>query len=185
MKCINKPWSISGCSDAAVAELAELAEQQRLRLISPRKWFRDAIEASTDPALLNYRLIAQWLGESIPDTRSLTLALNNSLCFGLYRNGRQIGFARVVTDMAETWVIRNLYISPEYRFIGLGSWLLHCCLSHPCARGCRSIIAMGEPAPDFFERNGFMAFPSLPGIYVTTLHDGGYDPICAQSRSRH
>nr|WP_242634044.1 GNAT family N-acetyltransferase [Pantoea allii] len=145
MKCINKPWSIPGCSDAAVAELAE---QQRLRLISPRKGFRDAIEASTDPALLNYRLIAQWLGESIPDTRSLTLALDNSLCFGLYRNGRQIGFARVVTDMAETWVIRNLSISPEYRFIGLGSWLLHCCLTHPGTRGCRSIIAMGEPVPE-------------------------------------
>ncbi|MGJ0480054.1 GNAT family N-acetyltransferase [Pantoea agglomerans] len=182
MKFINKPHSIPGCSDAAVADLAE---QQRLRLISPRKWFRDAIEASTDPALLNTRLISQWLAESIPDTRSLTLALNNSLCFGLYRNGRQIGFARVVTDMAETWVIRNLFISPEYRFIGLGSWLLHCCLSHPGARGCRSIIAMGEPVPDFFERNGFMAFPSLPGVYVTTLHEGAYDPICAKSASRH
>jgi len=44
--------------------------------------------------------------------------LNNSLCFGLYRNGRQIGFAWVVTDMVETWVIRNLFISPEYRFVG-------------------------------------------------------------------
>lgn len=182
MKCINKPHSIPGGRDAAVADRTE---QQRLRLISPHKWFRNSIEASTDPVLLNYRLVSQWLGASIPDTRTLTLALNNSLCFGLYRNGRQIGFARVVTDMAETWVIRNLFISPEYRFIGLGSWLLHCCMSHPGARGCRSIIAMGEPVPDFFERNGFMAFPLLPGVYVTTLHEGIHDPICAKSASRH
>ncbi|MEN4793344.1 GNAT family N-acetyltransferase [Pantoea agglomerans] len=182
MKCINKPYSIPGCSDAAVADLAE---QQRFHLISPRKGFRDAIEASTDPALLNYRLISQWLGASIPDTRSLTLALANSLCFGLYRNGRQIGFARVVTDMAETWVIRNLFISPEYRFIGLGSWLLRCCLSHPGTMGCRIIIAMGEPVPDFFERNGFMAFPSLPGVYVTNLHDGIHQLVCEKSASRH
>lgn len=182
MKCFTKPYSIAGGSDAAVAELAE---QQRLRLISPRKWFRDAIEVNTDTALLNKRLIAQWLGATLPDARSLTLALNSSLCFGLYRNGRQIGFARVVTDMVETWVIRNLFISPEYRFVGLGSWLLHCCLSHPGARGCRNIIAMGEPVPAFFERNGFMAFPSLPGVYVTTLHDGNHTPVCTNSASRH
>ncbi|KAA5931627.1 GNAT family N-acetyltransferase [Pantoea sp. Bo_2] len=182
MKCLNKPWSISVCREVA---LADLARQQRLRLIWSRKWFRDAIEASTDPSLLNYRLIAQWLGATIPDSRALILALNNSLCFGLYRNGRQIGFARVVTDMAETWVIRNLFISPEYRFVGLGSWLLHCCLSHPGTRGCRHIVAMGEPVPDFFERNGFIACPSLPGIWVTASHDGINDPICARSASSH
>lgn len=102
MKCVNAPFSLPVSGDAA---LIELAEQQRLRLMSPRKWFRDAIEVNTDPARLNPRLIAQWLGATIPDARLLTLALNSSLCFGVYRNARQIGFARVITDMAETWVI--------------------------------------------------------------------------------
>ncbi|TDS72072.1 hypothetical protein C7434_0873 [Pantoea sp. PNA 14-12] len=118
MKCVNAASFLPVCGDAVIADLAE---QQRLRLLSPRKWFRETMEINTDPSMLNPRLIAQWLGSAIPDARLLTLALNSSLCFGLYRHTRQIGFARVVTDMAETWVIQDLFISPEYRYIGLGS----------------------------------------------------------------
>ncbi len=50
MKCVNAPFSLPVSGNAA---LVELAEQQRLRLMSPRKWFRDAIEVNTDPARLN------------------------------------------------------------------------------------------------------------------------------------
>lgn len=183
MKCVNAPFSLPVSGDAA---LIELAEQQRLRLMSPRKWFRDAIEVNTDPTRLNPRLIAQWLGATIPDARLLTLALNSSLCFGVYRNARQIGFARVITDMAETWVIQDLFISPEYRFIGLGSWLLRCCLSHPGACGCHRIIALSESAPEFLQHNGFICHPSLPGIYVAPpLYHGVDYPAGSDITRRH
>ncbi|AUX95004.1 GNAT family N-acetyltransferase [Mixta gaviniae] len=170
MKSLNPAASRPTGGYSAVAELAE---QQRLRLLSPRKWIRESMEISTDPALLNLPLIAQWLADKFPDIRNLRLALSGSLCFGLYRNGRQIGFARIVTDMVDTWVIRDLFISPEYRFIGLGSWLLNCSVAHPAARGCRRILCLSESAPAFLERNGFSSHPALPGIYVAEVAFSG------------
>ncbi|WP_282498703.1 GNAT family N-acetyltransferase [Pantoea stewartii] len=182
MKCVNAASFLPVCGDAVIADLAE---QQRLRLLSPRKWFRKTMEVNTDPAMLNPRLIAQWLGSAIPDARLLTLALNSSLCFGLYRHTRQIGFARVVTDMAETWVIQDLFISPEYRYIGLGSWLLHCCLTHPGASGCHRIIALSDSAQDFLERNGFICHASLPGLYLRAVAPYGLSDSLSADRAHH
>ncbi|WP_205955236.1 GNAT family N-acetyltransferase [Pantoea stewartii] len=182
MKCVNAASFLPVCGDAVIADLAE---QQRLRLLSPRKWFRETMEVNTDPAMLNPRLIAQWLGSAIPDARLLTLALNSSLCFGLYRHTRQIGFARVVTDMAETWVIQDLFISPEYRYIGLGSWLLHCCLTHPGASGCHRIIALSDSAQDFLERNGFICHASLPGLYLRVVAPYGLSDSLSADRAHH
>jgi len=171
MKSVNPAYTRTTGGFSAVADLAE---QQRLRLLSPRKWFRDALEINTDPALLDHRLIFQWLAAKSPDARHLALALSSSLCFGLYRNERQIGFARIVTDMAETAVIRDLYITPEYRFIGLGSWMLSCCVSHPAARGCRTVICLSETAPEFLEKCGFRSTPAFPGIYGVNVEHPGY-----------
>ncbi|WP_205950069.1 GNAT family N-acetyltransferase [Pantoea stewartii] len=182
MKCVNAASFLPVCGDAVIADLAE---QQRLRLLSPRKWFRETMEVNTDPSMLNPRLIAQWLGSAIPDARLLTLALNSSLCFGLYRHTRQIGFARVVTDMAETWVIQDLFISPEYRYIGLGSWLLHCCLTHPGASGCHRIIALSDSAQNFLERNGFICHASLPGLYLRAVAPYGLSDSLSADRAHH
>lgn len=182
MKSVNTSSFLPVCGDTVVADLAE---QQRLRLLSPRKWFRETMEVNTDPAMLNPRLIAQWLGSAIPDARLLTLALNSSLCFGLYRHNRQIGFARVVTDMAETWVIQDLYISPEYRYVGLGSWLLHCCLTHPGASSCHRIIALSDSAQDFLEHNGFICHASLPGLYLRAVAPYGLSDSAHPNRGHH
>src|SRR5262249_53160583 len=61
-------------------------------------------EISTDKARLDLPLIHAFLARShwasgIP-LATLKKAIDNSLAFGLYRRGRQIGFARVVTDHA-------------------------------------------------------------------------------------
>lgn len=171
MKNLNPACGISANGSSA---MADLAEQQRIRLLSPRKWFRDTFEVSTDSCLLTHKLIFQWLKESIPDARRLALALSTSLCFGIYRNHRQIGFARVVTDMAETAVIRDLYITPEYRFIGLGSWLLSCCISHPAARGCNTLMCLSKTSPEFLNKCGFRSHPFLPDVFAPDAAHTGY-----------
>lgn len=130
MKSLKPAFGMSATGSDIVSELAE-HQRLRLRLLSQIKWFRDTLEVSTDPSLLNHKLIFQWVEEAMPDARRLALALSSSLCFGVYRHGRQIGFARIVIDLTETAVVRDLNITQEYRFTGLGSWLLSCCVSHP------------------------------------------------------
>jgi hypothetical protein len=59
-------------------------------------------EVSTDPQRLDLDVIHGFLRESYWSpgiARALVeRAVANSFCFGAYQNGRQVGFARVVTD---------------------------------------------------------------------------------------
>ena len=146
--------------------VASLAEQQRLRLLSPRKWYRGSLMVSTDKLLLDCHFLTQALATSRHDPRQRALALRGSLCFGLYRNQRQIGFARQITDLCSTAMICDLFISPEYRFCGLGSWLLNCCLSHPATRHCGTLFALTATASPFLHKNGFISVAGAPGIHL-------------------
>lgn len=59
---------------------------------------------STDPAQLDVAMIHQFLTTSywVPGIERTTveISIENSLCFGLHREAREIGFARIVTDYA-------------------------------------------------------------------------------------
>jgi GNAT superfamily N-acetyltransferase len=64
----------------------------------------DAIEIDSDKSRLDLALIHAFLArshwaEGIPFA-VMKKAIDNSLAFGLYRDGCQIGFARIVTDHA-------------------------------------------------------------------------------------
>ena len=74
--------------------------------------------------------------KGIPRT-TLELALNNSLCFGMRHNSKQVGFGRVVTDRATFAYLADVFIVPTYRGRGLGKWLVSCMLAHPKLQGLR------------------------------------------------
>ncbi len=63
-------------------------------------------EVSTDPARLDVALIHRWLSQESHWARGIPRdtverALANALNFAAFdRNGRQVGFARIVTDKA-------------------------------------------------------------------------------------
>jgi GNAT superfamily N-acetyltransferase len=59
-------------------------------------------------------------------------ALRHSIGFGLYDpDGRQAGFARVVSDMALRAHLNDVYVLPAYRGAGLGKALVAAVLAHP------------------------------------------------------
>jgi GNAT superfamily N-acetyltransferase len=59
-------------------------------------------------------------------------ALEHSMAFGLYTGeGRQIGFARVVTDRAIRAHLNDVYVLSTYRGRGLGKGLVGAVLDHP------------------------------------------------------
>lgn len=66
--------------------------------------------------------------------------IENSLCFSLFRNTEQVGFARVVTDHSVFSWLSDLVISPELRGQGLGRWLLQCILDHPAISGTQFVL---------------------------------------------
>jgi len=84
-------------------------------------------------------------------------ALKNSLCFGLFHNSRQIGFARAITDRAAIAYMADVFVLPAFRGRGLGKWLVSCVLAHPELQGLRRWILVTLDAHGVYEQNGFAA----------------------------
>src|SRR5688500_12901458 len=62
------------------------------------------------------------------------------LCFGVYANNKQVGYARVITDTATFAYLAYVFIDENYRDRGLGKWLVKMILKHPDLQGLRRII---------------------------------------------
>lgn len=115
---------------------------------------------STDPARLDIDTIHVFLSTRAywsPDLPRPVLekAVSNSLCFGVYENGRQAGFARVVTDLATFAYICDLFILEEYRGKGLSKWLVSCILAHPELQNLRRWLLITRDAHGLYSRFGF------------------------------
>lgn len=86
--------------------------------------------------------------------KQVSLSLDNSVCYGMYREDALIGFARVITDFATTFYLADVVIDPAYRRTGLGTELLTFIMSRPAYRGLRGILTTRD-AHGFYERFGF------------------------------
>ena len=96
---------------------------------------------------------SEW-AKAIPRAR-LEKSLRNSLCFGLFHDDRQIGFARVISDLATIAYLGDVFVLPEYRGRGLSKWLMECVCSHPDLQSLRRWILVTEDAHGLYRRYGF------------------------------
>ncbi len=121
---------------------------------------------SDDPARLNIDAIHDFLchhshwATNIPrDT--LEKAIRHSLCFGLYQEGQQAGFARAVSDFATFAYFCDVYILPQHRGQGLSSWMIDRMLEHPQLKGLRKYALVTTNAHRVYQRSGFhhLEFP--------------------------
>lgn len=107
--------------------------------------------------LANESYWAQGIPRSI-----LEKCIENSLCFGVYdQEGKQVGFARVVTDYATYAYIADVFILEAQRGLGLSKWLMECIMSHPDLQGLRRWNLATRDAHGLYARYGFtpLRFP--------------------------
>ncbi len=91
----------------------------------------------------------------------LERAIANSLCFGLYRDGTQIGFARVVSDEATFAYLADVFVVAEERNAGLGQFLVESILAHEPLQKLRLWLLVTRDAASLYKRCGFGEL--LPG----------------------
>src|SRR5438105_1294754 len=90
---------------------------------------------STNKELLDFETIHNYLstesywGKGMP-AEKLQTAIDNSLCFGVYKGSVQVGFARVVTDMATFAYLCDVFILDSHRGAGLSKWLMQTIMAH-------------------------------------------------------
>jgi GNAT superfamily N-acetyltransferase len=127
------------------------------------EWNKDGFEISTDPSRLQIDAIHSFLSEDSywAQNRSrekTEIAIANSLNFGIYLDGRQIGFARVVSDFATFAYIGDVYVISEFQGRGLGSWLMEVIVSHPELQGLRRWVLATRDAHGLYEKFDFSEF---------------------------
>ena len=114
---------------------------------------------STDPARLDLAVIHDFLYHSywspgIP-RELVEKAIQHSLCFGLYEENKQIGFARVVTDYTSFAYLADVFVLPDQRQQGLGVWLIECVINCPALQTIRSFLLATRDAHGLYRKFGF------------------------------
>ncbi len=115
---------------------------------------------STDKTKLNIPLIHEFLdkrsywanGRSIATIKK---SIENSLCFGVYINDEQIGFARVVTDYAVFAWLMDVFILEEYRKQGLGKLLMKTIMEYEDLKGVHRWGLGTKDAHELYKKFGF------------------------------
>jgi len=124
------------------------------------EWKKDGFTISTDRDRLQVALIQDYLSNDSYWAKDRTLeqtetAIANSLCFGLFRSDKQIGFARVVTDFATFAYLGDVFVVPEEQGSGLGKWLMEVIGDHPDLQGFRRWVLATRDAHSLYEKYGF------------------------------
>ena len=85
----------------------------------------------------------------------ITRSIKHSLCFSLYNQETQIGFARVVTDYTTFAYLCDVIIQESYRGLGLGTWLVNTIMVHPDILPLRRMLLVTKDAHELYRKLGF------------------------------
>ena len=117
-------------------------------------------EISTDRSRLDVDLIHRFLSEESywakgRPREQVERSLEHSLNFGAYLDGRQVGFARVVTDRATFAWLADVFVVRDHRGRGVGKQLVEAALAHPELRDVSRWLLGTADAHDLYRRYGF------------------------------
>lgn len=118
---------------------------------------------STNPALIQVEVVHQYLSQESYWAKNIPLAvveksIEGSLCFGVYENGHQIGFARLITDKATFAYLADVFILADHRGKGLSKWLMATIHDHPELQGLRRWLLGTRDAHTLYEQFGWTRF---------------------------
>lgn len=100
-------------------------------------------------------------------------SVENSLCFGVYCKGQQVGFARVISDYATYAYLGDVFLLESYRGRGLGKWLMECIMRHPRLQGLRRWSLVTGDAHGLYTKFGFTTLEA-PEKYMERYDAGVY-----------
>ena len=144
----------------------------------PRSWRRGEFTIDTDPSRIDLDVVHGFLttsywAQGIPRD-VVKRSIEGALCFGIYRDGEQVGFARAITDYATFAYVGDVFVLEPFRGQGLSKWLMECMTGHPDLQGLRRWMLATRDAHGLYRQFGFteVANPERwmhrwdPNIYV-------------------
>ena len=108
-------------------------------------------KSKLDIAVIHNFLSCSYWAENIP-VEKVQKSIEGSMCFGVYDNGKQIGFARMVTDNATFAYLADVFVLEEYRGHGLSKWLMEVIINHPDLQGLRRFMLATRDAHELYSQ---------------------------------
>jgi len=120
--------------------------------------FHDGFLISDDRALIQadkaHELLSSTYWFRDRSKEAVAKSIENSLCFGVYKDGVQVGLARAITDYAVTYFLCDVVIGESYRGLGLGKALVEAVTGHEILRNLMCWLATKD-AHELYEKYGF------------------------------
>jgi hypothetical protein len=127
--------------------------------IEVKEWVRPPFTVSTDTKKLDLDVIHGFLVRSywaIAIPREIVAkAIANSLCFGLYHESAQIGFARIVSDYATFAYLADVFVLEAWRGKDFSKFMMECIKSHPELQNLRRWSLATADAHGLYVQFGF------------------------------
>ncbi|MGE7904840.1 GNAT family N-acetyltransferase [Peribacillus sp. NPDC094092] len=121
---------------------------------------------------------AYW-SKGIPKETVMKSIENTTLCFGVYKGvvgnegSEQVGFARVITDLATHAYLCDVFIVPDYRKMGLSKWLMEVITNHSELEGVRRFMLATNDAHSLYEKYGFNQIDN-PELFMQKVRKSPY-----------
>lgn len=130
------------------------------------QWQKEDFIVSDKKSMLDINTIHQFLSNSYwaKDRSKDTVAksVEQSFTLGLFRNERQIGFARVITDYCTFAYLCDVFVVEEFRKNGLGHFLMDCLFKHPDLLSVKWLLKTTS-AQSLYQDFGFKDIESAVG----------------------
>lgn len=115
---------------------------------------------STDKEKLQLEYIHQYLSGESYWAKNIPIdivkrSIEGSLCFGVYLNEHQIGFARVITDNATFGYLADVFIDNNYRRKGLSKELMKFIMEQDVIKKLRRFMLATLDAHSLYTQFGF------------------------------
>ena len=104
--------------------------------------------------LYNLLCVPSRYSTGLPPER-FVLVIENSLCFSVFYQGKQVGFSRVISDSSEFASLWDVFIDDTHRSKGVGKALLKYIFEHYKLRGIFRWFLMTEDAHSLYQKFDF------------------------------
>jgi len=148
-------------------------------------WINNGFSISTNKEYLDLPLIHNFLSQEaywskgIPKETVEKAIENSPLCFGVYKGEggkdviEQVGFARVISDLATFTYLCDVFILPDYRKLGLSKWLMGIITNHSELQGVRRFMLATNDAHSLYKQYGFEQIDH-PELFMQKVHKNPY-----------
>ena len=115
---------------------------------------------STNKSKLKIDYIHHYLSEESYWAKNIPLeivkqSIEGSLCFGIYHNQKQVGFARIITDYATFGYLADVFIDKDYRGQSLSKELMKFIMEQEVIEKLRRFMLATLDAHSLYAQFGF------------------------------